>query len=284
MNPIVFHIVSGHAFFSGTAMILSAVFLSTRKQALAHRCAFVVFSIGIVFVILSSTPIPYWYCGGIFAATLIWLVTLKKSAFRRRATFAMSLMWIGAVAIELPWHFTPVPEPMAVRSLTIIGDSVTSGMGDGEAETWPNLLAVQHRIAVQDLSHVGETARSAFKRAQQYEVQSSLLLVEIGGNDLLGSTTSREFERDLDALLSDLRKPDREILMFELPLPPFCHEFGRVQRTLARRYGVHLIPKRVFLSIIGMSDATLDSIHLSQSGHQRMADLVWSLIEPALGE
>ena len=282
MNPIVCHIVSGHAFFSGIAMVLTAVFLSTQKQAIAHRFAFVVFSIGILFVVLSSTPIPYWYYGLTTAATLFWLLTLKQPTSRRSAAFAMVVLWLGAVTLELPWHFVPGPKPIAAQSLTIIGDSVTSGMGEGEAETWPGLLAAQHRIGVQDLSHVGETARSALKRIREHGIQSSLLLVEIGGNDILGSTTSKEFERDLDTLLTYLKTPGREILMFELPLPPFCHEFGRVQRTLASRHGVHLIPKRVFLDIIAMSGATLDSIHLSQSGHQQMADLVWSLIEPAI--
>lgn len=69
--------------------------------------------------------------------------------------------------------------------------------------------------------------------------------------------------------------------MFELPLPPFCNEFGRAQRTVAAKHNVILIPKRVFLSVIAGSDSTLDSIHLSQSGHQFMADCVWRLVRSA---
>ena len=69
--------------------------------------------------------------------------------------------------------------------------------------------------------------------------------------------------------------------MFELPLPPFCNEFGRAQRNVAAKHNVILIPKRVFLSVIAGSDSTLDSIHLSQSGHQFMADCVWKLVRSA---
>ncbi len=69
--------------------------------------------------------------------------------------------------------------------------------------------------------------------------------------------------------------------MFELPLPPFCHEFGRIQRTVAAKHNVTLVPKRVFLSVIAGSGSTLDTIHLSQSGHQFMADAVWQLVEDA---
>lgn len=69
--------------------------------------------------------------------------------------------------------------------------------------------------------------------------------------------------------------------MFELPLPPFYHEYGRIQRAVAAKYHVLLVPKRIFLSAIAGSDSTLDSIHLSQSGHEFMADCVWRLVKSA---
>ena len=69
--------------------------------------------------------------------------------------------------------------------------------------------------------------------------------------------------------------------MFELPLPPFYHEFGRIQRSLARKYGVALIPKRVLLSVLAGSDSTVDTIHLTQAGQRRMAASVWRLLSGA---
>lgn len=142
--------------------------------------------------------------------------------------------------------------------------------------------ANQRDLKVQDVSHVGETAAAALKRVSSIEIDSPLVIVEIGGNDLLGITSSARFARDLDALLSALTASQRQIVMFELPLPPFCHEYGRIQRTLARKHGVALIPKRVLLSILAPSESTLDTIHFSQSGHQQMADCIWRVIGPAL--
>ena len=69
--------------------------------------------------------------------------------------------------------------------------------------------------------------------------------------------------------------------MFELPLPPFHNSFGRIQRDLAGKYNVKLIPKRVFMRILSGADKTLDSIHLTQSGHDLMAKTVWEIIGPA---
>ena len=157
-------------------------------------------------------------------------------------------------------------EPVSSRQLTVIGDSVTAGLGDSETETWPRILAREHEIAVQDLSHVGDTVVAARKRVAASQIDSQLVLLEIGGNDVLGSTTPAEFATSLDRLLTELASPGRQLVMLELPLPPFYHAFGRIQRRLAKKHDVKLVPKRVFLSILAGGDATLDSIHLSQAG------------------
>jgi hypothetical protein len=47
---------------------------------------------------------------------------------------------------------------------------------------------------------------------------------------------------------------------------------------------VALIPKRILLSVIEAADATVDSLHLTQRGHDRMAAVVWALLEPAIRE
>jgi hypothetical protein len=47
---------------------------------------------------------------------------------------------------------------------------------------------------------------------------------------------------------------------------------------------VALIPKRILLSVIEAADATVDSLHLTQQGHDEMAAAVWALLEPAIRE
>ncbi len=110
------------------------------------------------------------------------------------------------------------------------------------------------------------------------------MLLEIGGNDLLGSPAGENFERDLQELLKRVCQPGRQVLMFELPLPPLHNEFGRVQRRLAAQCHVLLIPKRFLIDLLASEGTTLDSIHLSARGHQRMAALVWRIIRPAYPE
>ena len=282
MNWLVFHVASGAAFFTGVGLIVVAALASTRPQPIFKRITVLFSLVGVIAIVVSSTPIPYWYYAICGAVTFAWIASRFVKSWRRWAPYAVAVVWLGAAIVELPYHFTRSLKPVASRSITVIGDSVTAGMGDDEtSETWPNILAREHGLYVQDISHVGETAASALKRARSLTIESPVVIVEIGGNDLLGTTTSGQFAHDLDALLSQLAKPGRQIVMFELPLPPFCVEYGRVQREAAAKHHVTLVPKRVFLSVIASSQSTLDSIHLSQSGHQFMSDSVWGIVESA---
>jgi lysophospholipase L1-like esterase len=62
--------------------------------------------------------------------------------------------------------------------------------------------------------------------------------------------------------------------MFELPLLPHKIAYGQIQRRLATKYGVRLIPKRYFVGVIRGADATSDGLHLTNAGAHRMAALV----------
>jgi len=199
---------------------------------------------------------------------------------------ATALTWLGIIALELPHQFAPRLPPLGRPPLWIIGDSVTAGMGSNE-KIWPDLLP--ESVEVHNLARPGATTAMALKsQANQLPAEGGLLLIEVGGNDLLlEGGSARQFERDLDPLLQQVcgsagaSPSPRNVVMFELPLPPLCNEYGRIQRRLAARYGVRLIPKRTFISVLAGGGATLDTIHLSQAGHQQMADEVWKVIGPA---
>ena len=282
MYWLVYHIASGHAFFTGIALVIIAALASTRSKSITKRITVLAFVVGAIAITVSSTAIPYWYYAVALLVTVAWALSRYLKKWRPWATFALIAVWTVAAVLEIPYHITPTLSPASSRSITVIGDSVTAGMGGSDkSERWPVLLAAGHNFTVQDISHMGETAASALKRAEGLQIASPVVLLEIGGNDLLSSTSSAQFSLDLDALLEHVSTQGRQIIMFELPLPPFNHEYGRIQRSLARKHKVLLVPKRVFLSILAANDSTLDTIHLSQAGHTRMAACVWQLVSSA---
>jgi acyl-CoA thioesterase-1 len=282
MNWLVYHIVSGHAYFTGVILLIAAALVSRDSRPVFKRIQVLAFFLGVVAVVVSSTAIPYLVYILAAAVTLVWILSRYRMMWRNWTQRAFVAVWVLAGLAEVPYHIMPSLNLAVGRSIGIIGDSVTAGIGEDEtAETWPSLLAREHNLQIQDISHVGETASSALKRAMSNPITASVVVIEIGGNDILGTTTAPQFERDLDALLTFLTATDRQVVMFELPLPPFYHEYGRVQRATAAKHHVSLIPKRIFLSVIADRQATLDTIHLSQSGHHRMADCVWRVVRSA---
>jgi acyl-CoA thioesterase-1 len=193
----------------------------------------------------------------------------------------MPAVWALGIAMELPYHLAPSVPSLGDPPVYVLGDSLSAGMG-GEPATWPRLLARRHGVDVRDLSLAGATVATAGRdQAGRVTEGGALVLAEIGGNDILGETTPDAFERSLDTLLSRLRSDGRTVIMLELPLPPFYNRYGSAQRRLARRHRTLLVPMRVLLGVLTTEGATLDSVHLSRSGHALMAERMWGLIRHA---
>jgi acyl-CoA thioesterase-1 len=282
VNWLVYHIVSGHAFFTGVVLIVVAAVASARSNPLAKSTTVLAFLVGLIAIIISSTPLPIWCYAVCVVITAAWLASRYVKTWRVWSRYALVAVWTAAAVFEAFFHIDPALTPVASRSMTIIGDSVTAGLGGPDRiVTWPAMLAQQHAVEIQDFSHPGETTASALKRLQGLSVRSTVVVLEIGGNDLLRSTPAAQFARDLDGLLARVSAPGRQVVILELPLPPFSHRFGRIQRSLARKHGAALAPKHVFLSVLAADGATTDSIHLSQVGHERMAASIWRIVRSA---
>jgi acyl-CoA thioesterase-1 len=288
MSWVICFFGSGAAFFAGVGGVLAGVALfSVRRRDWSVKAATLFSFLGLILVTLSATPLPYWFYATAGVLTLTWLVSERLRRARRHSWLlrrAVVVCCVAALALEIPYHLTPALPPAGRPTLYLFADSVSAGMGESRRETWPELLARSHGVEVQNHSQMGATVRSMLRDAEKLPLGDGLYLLEIGGNDLLGSTTASDYERDLEKLLDLLCRPGRTVVMFELPLPPFANEFGRAQRRLAAKYGVPLIPKRVFTTVLTTDGATLDGVHLTRAGHELMAETVWDIIRPAYAD
>jgi acyl-CoA thioesterase I len=288
-NALVYHIVSGQAFFSGIALIAFGV-LSTLRQANRRLASWgkTAARLGLFLIAVSSTPLSGWFYLIAGTVSIAWFVVERSLRSRLQPAkpwlrISVLAVWLLGGAMEIPYHLTPTLTPLDNPTVYVVGDSVSAGMG-GETETWPKILARSHGLEVHDLSLAGANVAEATRlQAGRVAGSNSLVLVEIGGNDVLGETTPEAFALGLDVLLGQLRERGRTVVMLELPLPPFYHRYGAAQRRLARRHGVLLVPKRVLLGVLLSGGATLDTIHLSESGHSLMARRMWEVIRGAFG-
>ncbi len=203
MNWLVYHFASGQSFFTGVALVIIAALASGRPNRIAERVAIWAFLAGAAAIALASAAIPYWCYAIAVCATVAWIVSMFVHKWQRWTPYAVIAVWLAAAALEAPYHIAPTLEPAPARAVTVIADSITAGMGaDDKSVRWPDILAKERNLQVQDLAHVGETAASALRRVKERGIDAPVVVLEIGGNDLLGSTSSAQFARDLDALLA----------------------------------------------------------------------------------
>lgn len=281
MHPFVIHIANGQSFFTGVILLVAGICLRSRRQTgRTARIGSLLITTGFLLAAISATPLSVltW----IVLVALAVLMLNARMASNRKLTITTGSLWIVAAAFEASWHFTPVAQDKtSLQNLPIVvlADSVTAGLGEGEANTWPSMLATQRRTDVIDLSHVGETVGSALKRANSQQLpESAVFILELGGNDILGSTSVSKFADDLDQLLGHVCSENRVVFLFELPLPPFHNRWGAIQRNACLKHGVLLIPKHRLASVFQGDTSTLDSIHLSQEGHNRMLRIIQQLL------
>ncbi len=294
MSGIAFHFASGDAFFTGAALIAAVcVAAILRRKRAARRWEQLVCLMGCILIAFSATPFSLWFYIGWGGFAVLWWVarcrgsdlrTLRQISATAMLSTLMLFITILSIGYELSYRFSIAPRLKAGvhSSVAIIGDSISAGMLGPKEQTWPKQFKEQYHVQVLDVSAAGATVRSAIKQAEKIPDDTSLVVVEIGGNDVLGPTTANAFEDDLDKLLQKLYRPGHQLVMLELPLPPFYNAFGRTQRTLANRYDVALISKRDFASVLASNGTTLDGLHLSDKGHRLMADMIWKHIGTAL--
>ncbi len=290
MSPWAAHFASGNVFFTGVALLVAAVAWSSLpvlRPSVRRRT--LLFYPAVVLIAVSATPLPYWLYGAWFAVAAMWFVLVRRvkpagsqSLIRISAVSTISIC-VVVVLGELRTLFPPALPVSTGATVYVIGDSVSAGMNDAPENTWPAVMGRRYSVPVVNLSQAGGTARSALRQAEQIDLEPSVVVVEIGGNDLLSGVGSHEFTTDLRRLLEETCQPGRRVLLMELPLPPFCNEYGRVQRELAAEFGCQMISKRTFVAILSEPDGTVDSVHLSPNGHSLMADRMWNCLAPVLG-
>jgi acyl-CoA thioesterase I len=273
---VVGHFIGGWALFSGIVLCLlgcslKAFCIKTRIQSFARITVLA----GGVFVILSAAPLSFWSYGVFFALlALAAFVPTDRIRWDRKAKH-LSLLLLLAQSSWMAWteilYSLPPEIPLtATSTMFVIGDSLSIG-ADPPGKSWPALLADLTGLKVRNFSFGGARVGSSLDSALRIDQEDALVILEIGGNDLLGGTPIPKFREDLDKMLTLASGPRRHVAMIELPLPPFHNRYGIVQRALAKSHNVTLIPKRILSKIITTPGATVDGLHLSNTGHALLA-------------
>ncbi len=280
---ILYFFGSGSAFFLGAVLVVAGLTGRMRTTGKSRdRLCICSVGIGFIFVAASAAPLPYtWYAiAGVLAFALLATEKSERPWWRQRRPWVRGLTlgaWVLTIANELQFQFVPTVHSTG-GEVFVIGDSITAGLRD-KIVPWPELLARKRELKVVNLAQAGATTAVAMSQAGKLPEHADIVIIEIGGNDLFRDTPAEEFAADLDALLRLVTSRSDQVVMFELPLPPLCNEYGRAQRRVVARHNVRLIPKRCLMSVLASNAGTSDLVHLTQEGHRRLTEMASPLID-----
>ena len=180
--------------------------------------------------------------------------------------------------------------------MIVLGDSLTAGLGLDLKDSFPSRL--QDRIdrggygfEVLNAGVSGDTSAGGLRRLDwaMGEGDPRVLIVALGGNDGLRGLPPEQLEENLGAIIQRGQARGLSVILAGMEAPPnfgadYTARFRQVYPTLAKRYDVRLIP---FLLDGVAGDPSLnqgDGIHPNVRGAERVADLVWKTLEPALAQ
>ena len=281
MHPLLLVFADGTIFFVGLVIVLVATLVNSFNLRRMRPVLTVTSIVGIIFVLISATPLPIWAYLGWLVVACAGVILINRPQASRRIQIAVPVVMaiVSTLLFISEASYRQIPRILIPSNKTIyvLGDSMSAGKGTGETN-WPEVLNGRIVQKVVNLAQPGAITINGGQQAKGIKEPGSLVIVELGGNDLLGETEATVFREQLDSLIASLCADGHRVLVVELPLPPFRNAFGEVQRSIVAKYGVDMLPKRCMTGVLGIERATLDGLHFSQTGHDAMAEIFAGVI------
>jgi len=199
------------------------------------------------------------------------------------------LVGLAAVAQIAATRTVPSRPPV----VTVLGDSITAGLGLPAREAMPaQLQAALARMGVAATVRAagvsGDTSGGGLARVNfSVAPDTALCVVALGGNDLLQGIEPRLTKANLRAILQSLRSRRIGVVLVGVGAPPligaaYAREFNALYPALAREFSVPLYPN--ILAGVGGSRQLMqgDGIHPNAAGARIIGDRLAPLVAQAL--
>ncbi|HSE01858.1 MAG TPA: arylesterase [Burkholderiales bacterium] len=178
-----------------------------------------------------------------------------------------------------------VPRVPAVAPNEVIvafGDSLTYGTGAAESESYPAVLAQLIGRKVVRSGVPGEVTAQGLARLPQVieEHRPALIIVCLGGNDMLRRVNDQQIRSNLRQIITTVRGRGISVVLVGVPRPALLTSAAAFYGELAKEYGIPYEGK-VLNDIMHQLDLKADTIHPNAKGYRRMAEAIAELLKKA---
>jgi acyl-CoA thioesterase-1 len=201
--------------------------------------------------------------------------------FRRRSrTLAAVLI---AVALAGCSGKSPTLPPLAADDVIVaFGDSLTYGTGAEAKQSYPAVLAQLLGRKVIRAGVPGEvTAQGRARLASVIEEYNPrLVIVCLGGNDMLRGVSEQEIKRNLRAMITDLKRRGIAAVLIGVPKPALLTSAPEFYAELAAEFNIPY-EGEIVTSVLYKSKYKSDAIHPNAQGYRAIAEAIAELLRKA---
>jgi lysophospholipase L1-like esterase len=178
-----------------------------------------------------------------------------------------------------------VPRVPAVAPNEVIvafGDSLTYGTGAAESESYPAVLAQLIGRRVVRAGVPGEVTAQGLARLPQViaEHRPALMIVCLGGNDMLRRHDESQVKRNLGEIIRAIRSRGIAVVLVGVPKPSLITSAPAFYGELAKEFDIPYEGK-VVTDVMYQLDLKADPIHPNAKGYRRMAEAIAELLKKA---
>lgn len=206
---------------------------------------------------------------------------------RIRASYQASLVGMALMAAVTGCSDAPTYTPVAADSTVVaLGDSLTYGYGTSPETAYPTVLASLSGWTVVNAGVNGDTSADVLARLDAITAQNpDLVLLGVGGNDVLQRINPETTRSNLVAIIRALKAADSRVILIAEPHFSVSALFGRVSdnpvyEDVAKSEDV-LLYEGGWSEILSDDSLKSDKIHANAAGYRQFAEGLYDYLQEA---
>ena len=211
---------------------------------------------------------------------LLWTLQAKVRTlwFYAQNTIAL-LVGMGLIIFLVWFFFLSGPDefeitnyPPTGSTIVLFGDSLVEGVGARQSGGLPGILSRDLNVQVINEGESGNTTRDAFMRLSDVtRHRPNIVVVLLGGNDILRSIPEEETFENLEAIVTTLQQSGAVTVILGVQSGVFFDEYEDNFEALAQQTGSLYVPN-VLEEWFDQPTLKSDQIHPNDAGYQVMAE------------